>query len=153
MFILWHGIVAAYPTKYAAASITRKLFFWLAFVGAILPDVVAHINWLWNWGSWEWYHYAHNPVNAGLVCFMLGVIILGLWSETWGRYTYVPPSQAILGLTVMPFGAMSHLGIDWLYHQPGGGWYPWAPYVDWTVAVLIVIIFLKERYYGKDTAH
>jgi len=127
------------------AIILRKfkmewVFVLAAAIGGLLPDAVSAVEHLFYWFGWidhkwvwrNWFHFA----DQGMWPIVIAFIVSGTVTAPF----YKSGLPICMALSII-FGYLMHIGIDYLWHPAGGGWYAWGFYVDMLLRVAYVFFF------------
>ena len=112
-----------------------------AAIGGMMPDLVSAFEHVMFWmgfidHKWEWRNWTHF-IDQG--AWVIPAIILCVGAILWTTYESAKPIYAACAFT---FGYLLHVGLDYLWHPAGGGWYFWGAYVDIGFNVLLLVWFL-----------
>lgn len=115
-----------------------------AAVGGMLPDIWSHIPNIPRFFSGETYTYAyyHLPHSVHGIMITAAVAAAIIWwsvvKESTGWFFFA---------LLMLFGFALHVGIDELWHKPGGGWQSWGYWAN--VGGWVIVAALNTRWiYG-----
>ena len=134
MNIHLHALIPAIVSRKISNNWHYAIF---AMIGGALPDLASAFEHIFLcWGCYQlrnWFHFWDQGA------WVIPAIILCVGAILWTTYESAKPIYAACAFT---FGYLLHVGVDYLFHPPGGGWWPWAIYVDIGFNVLLLVWFL-----------